>query len=58
MPYVEEVLLLLSVDHIWYYVEISVISLLLNKDVETQKKLELKLINKIKWKKVDGTFVY
>ena len=38
MPYVEEVLLLLSVDHIWYYVEISVISLLLNKDVETQKK--------------------
>ena len=37
MPYVEEVLLLLSVDHIWYYVEISVISLLLNKDVETQK---------------------
>ena len=38
MPYVEEVLLLLSVDHIWYYVEISVISLLLNKDDETQKK--------------------
>ena len=38
MPYVEEVLLLLSVDHIWYYVEISVISLLLNKDDETHKK--------------------
>ena len=37
MSYVEDVLLLLSVDHIWYYVEISVISLLLNKDDETQK---------------------